>query len=328
LSQNGIPHEVLNAKNHEREGAIIAQAGRSKAVTVATNRAGRGVDIVLGGNPSNPQEAEKIKSLGGLCVLGTERHEARRIDNQLRGRSGRQGDPGSSQFFLSLEDDLLKIFGGDRIKNLMQTFKLPDDVPIESGLVSKAVNQAQTKVEGFNFDIRRHLLDFDDVLNKQRSFIYGQRQKILKAIEKGDFKSLFKEITGKDLSEEEKTKLNHDLETFLGQQLLRILDLLWMENLENLESLREAVWLRAYGQHEPIVEYRQESYRLFKNFQANFQNLVSGITSQILANPPQKIGLPAEAPRSGAKVGRNDPCWCGAKKADGTPIKYKKCHGK
>jgi preprotein translocase subunit SecA len=328
LSQNGIPHEVLNAKNHEREGAIIAQAGRSKAVTVATNRAGRGVDIVLGGNPSNPQEAEKIKSLGGLCVLGTERHEARRIDNQLRGRSGRQGDPGASQFFLSLEDDLLRIFGGDRIRNLMQIFKLPDDVPIESGLFSKAVNQAQTKVEGFNFDIRRHLLDFDDVLNKQRSFIYGQRQKILKAIEKGDFKSLFKEITGKDLSEEEKTKLNHDLETFLGQQLLRILDLLWMENLENLESLREAVWLRAYGQHEPIVEYRQESYRLFKNFQANFQNLVSGITSQILANPPQKIGLPAEAPRSGAKVGRNDPCWCGAKKADGTPIKYKKCHGK
>jgi len=323
LSRSGIPHEVLNAKNNEREGAIIAQAGKLKAVTVATNRAGRGVDIVLGGNPANPQEAERVINLGGLCIIGTERHEARRIDNQLRGRAGRQGDPGSSRFFLSLEDDLLRIFGGDKIKSLMEGFKLPDDIPIESGLVSNVVNQAQAKIEGFNFDIRRHLLDFDDVLNKQRSFIYGQRQKILIAIEKGDFQSLFKEITGKDLTDEEKTKLNHELETFLGQQILRIMDLLWMENLENLESLREAVSLRAYGQHEPIVEYRQESYRLFKGFQTNFQNLVSEITSQILANPvvitPSAPTQTAEPPR---KIGRNDPCWCGSGK------KYKKCHGK
>ncbi len=323
LSQNGIPHEVLNAKNNEREGAIIAQAGKLKAVTVATNRAGRGVDIVLGGNPADPHEAEKVRNLGGLCIIGTERHEARRIDNQLRGRAGRQGDPGSSQFFLSLEDDLLRIFGGDKIKSLMEGFKLPEDIPIESGLVSNVVNQAQAKIEGINFDIRRHLLDFDDILNKQRAFIYGQRQKILIAIEKGDFQSLFKEITGKDLTDEEKTKLNPELETFLGQQILRIMDLLWMENLENLESLREAVSLRAYGQHEPIVEYRQESYRLFKGFQTNFQNLVSEITSQILANPivitPSAPTQTAEPPR---KIGRNDPCWCGSGK------KYKKCHGK
>jgi len=325
LFQNGIPHEVLNAKNHEREGAIIAQAGKSGAITVATNRAGRGVDIILGGNPANSEEAEKIKNLGGLFIIGTERHEARRIDNQLRGRAGRQGDPGSSQFFLSLEDDLLRIFGGDRIKNLMQAFKLPDDVPIESGLVSKAVNQAQTKIEGLNFDIRRHLLDFDDILNKQRAFIYGQRQKILKTIEEGNFQLLFREITNKDLSPEEKTKLTPELENYLGQQMLRIIDLLWMENLESLEALRETVSLRAYGQHEPLVEYRQESYRLFKNFQANFRNLVSGTTSQILANPAnisinQRTNQSESA--SNKKIGRNDPCWCGSGK------KYKRCHGK
>src|SRR3989338_4670256 len=341
LSRNGIPHEVLNAKNNEREGAIIAQAGKFKAVTVATNRAGRGVDIVLGGNPANPQEAEKIKNLGGLCVIGTERHEARRIDNQLRGRTGRQGDPGSSRFFLSLEDDLLRIFGGDRIKNLMQTFKVPDDVPIESGLVSRAVNQAQTKIEGFNFDIRRNLLDFDDILNKQRIFIYGQRQKILTAIDgliplatgKSDFRSLLKEITAQELSDEEKTKLNPELEIFLGQQILRIMDLLWMENLENLESLRETVNLRAYGQHEPLVEYRQESYRLFKEFQANFRNLASETISKILANPitispERKIGSPASANAlTDKKLNRNDPCWCGAKHLDGRSVKYKHCHG-
>ena len=342
LSRNGIPHEVLNAKNNEREGAIIAQAGKFKAVTVATNRAGRGVDIVLGGNPANHQEAEKIKNLGGLCVIGTERHEARRIDNQLRGRTGRQGDPGSSRFFLSLEDDLLRIFGGDRIKNLMRTFKVPDDVPIESGLVSRAVNQAQTKIEGFNFDIRRHLLDFDDILNKQRIFIYGQRQKILTAIDgliplatgKSDFRSLLKEITAQELSDEEKTKLNPELEIFLGQQILRIMDLLWMENLENLESLRETVNLRAYGQHEPLVEYRQESYRLFKEFQANFRNLASETISKILANPitispEQKIDSSASANAiTDKKLNRNDPCWCGAKHLDGRSVKYKHCHGK
>lgn len=323
LFQNGIPHEVLNAKNHEREGIIIAQAGKLGAVTVATNRAGRGVDIVLGGNPANPQEAEKIKNLGGLFVLGTERHEARRIDNQLRGRTGRQGDPGASQFFLSLEDDLLKNLGGNRIKNLMETFKLPDDVPIESGLVSKAVNQAQTKVEGQNFDIRRTLLDFDDVFNKQRVFIYGQRQKILKEIEEGNFQGLFKEITNKELSPEQKTKLTRELEAFLGQQILRIIDLLWMGNLENLEALREAVNLRAYGQHEPLVEYRQESYRLFKTLQADFQNLVSEMTSQILANPVMiKPSAPVQFAEPSKKIGRNEPCWCGSGK------KFKKCHGK
>jgi len=163
LKQASIPYEVLNAKNHEREGAIIAQAGKLGAVTVATNMAGRGVDIILGGNPPELVEGQKVKELGGLHVIGTERHEARRIDNQLRGRGGRQGDPGSTQFFLSLEDDLLRIFGGEKIKSLMETFNLPEDQPIESSLVSRAVNEAQKKVEGFNFDLRKHLLEYDDV---------------------------------------------------------------------------------------------------------------------------------------------------------------------
>ena len=180
LSQAGIRHEVLNAKNNEREGAIIAQAGRPGAVTVATNMAGRGVDILLGGNPPDPAEGETVRALGGLHVIGTDRHEARRIDNQLRGRSGRQGDPGSTQFFLSLDDDLLRIFGGERIKGIMERFDLPENEPIEFGMVTKAVAQAQEKVEGANFDMRKHLLEYDDVLNQQRKFIYEQRNAILK----------------------------------------------------------------------------------------------------------------------------------------------------
>jgi preprotein translocase subunit SecA len=179
LKKAGVRHEVLNAKNHEREAHIIAQAGRFGAVTLATNIAGRGVDIILGGNPPDQGEAEQVKAAGGLHVLGTERHEARRIDNQLRGRSGRQGDPGSSQFFLSLEDDLMRLFGGDRVKRLMDTLGVSEDQPIEHNLVSKTIESAQHKIEGLNFDLRKHVLEFDDVLNKQRSIIYGRRRKIL-----------------------------------------------------------------------------------------------------------------------------------------------------
>jgi preprotein translocase subunit SecA len=179
LSEAGVAHEILNAKNHEREGNIIAQAGRAGAVTLATNMAGRGVDIVLGGNPPDPEEAERVKEVGGLFVLGTERHESRRIDNQLRGRSGRQGDPGTTQFFLSTEDDLMRIFGSDRVKNMMETLRVPDDMPIEHKILSKSVEQAQKRVEGHNFDIRKHLLEYDDVLNKHRTAVYGRRRKIL-----------------------------------------------------------------------------------------------------------------------------------------------------
>ncbi len=181
LKRTGVKHEILNAKNHEREAHIIAQAGRLGAVTLATNIAGRGVDILLGGNPPHPEEAEKVRAAGGLHILGTERHEARRIDNQLRGRSGRQGDPGSSQFFISVEDDLMRIFGGERVKRMMDTLGVPDDQPIENSLVSKSIESAQKKIEGFNFDTRKHVLDFDDVLNKQRETIYGRRKKILRS---------------------------------------------------------------------------------------------------------------------------------------------------
>jgi len=307
LNQEGVRHEILNAKNNEREGAIIAQAGRINAVTIATNMAGRGVDIILGGNPPNIVESEKVKDLGGLHVIGTERHDARRIDNQLRGRSGRQGDQGSSQFYLSLEDDLMRIFGGDRIKNLMETLDVPEDMPIESGLISKAVSQAQSRVEGFNFDARKHILEYDDVLNKQRLAIYEKRQKLL--------------------------------EGNTAPQVLSMLDLIWMNHLENMEALRESVRLRAYGQHEPLVEYRREGSLMFKQLLADFEKWMeenkerlAQVAEQRHAPKPiqmesrhpgdlqinGKVGLPAGA---SAKVGRNDPCPCGSGK------KYKRCHG-
>lgn len=179
LERNGIPHQILNAKFHEKEAHIISQAGRLGAVTVATNMAGRGVDIKLGGDPVDPDEEQKVKDLGGLLIIGTERHESRRIDNQLRGRGGRQGDPGVSQFYVSLDDDLMRIFGGSRIKNVMERLKVPEDMPIENGLISRSLEAAQKKVEGFHFDTRKHLVEYDDVLNKHRDTIYKKRREIL-----------------------------------------------------------------------------------------------------------------------------------------------------
>ena len=179
LQREGIAHKILNAKNHEEEGAIIAQAGRFGAVTVATNMAGRGVDIILGGNPPSADEASRVREVGGLLVVGTERHEARRIDDQLRGRSGRQGDPGESHFFVSMEDDLMRIFASEKVKNLMGRFGIPEDEPIENKMVSGAIESAQGKIEGFNFDTRKHVLEYDDVMNKQRAAIYSRRKKLL-----------------------------------------------------------------------------------------------------------------------------------------------------
>ena len=301
LKQSGINHEVLNARNHEREGAIIAQAGKPGAVTVATNMAGRGVDIVLGGNPGTPEEAQKVREVGGLYVIGTDKHEARRIDNQLRGRSGRQGDPGSTQFFLSLEDDLLRIFGGERIKSLMESFNLPEDQPIESGLVPKAVNEAQKKVEGFYFDSRKHLLEYDDVLNKQRTAVYKKRQELL--------------------------------ENKFPPAVLSTLDVLWMNLLENMEALRESVGMRAYGQHEPLVEYRRDSYQMYKNMIDGFEKWLEENKEKIqqITNNQQQttgndevkvVGRESSVVGQYKNVGRNDPCPCGSGK------KFKKCHGK
>ncbi len=197
LTQAGVPHELLNAKNHEREAQIISQAGRLGAVTLATNIAGRGVDIILGGNPPDLAEQEEVRKLGGLAVIGTERHESRRIDNQLRGRSGRQGDPGSSQFFLSLEDDLMRLFGGERIGKMMQTLGIPDDQPIEASLINKSIQSAQAKIEGLNFDTRKHVLEYDDVMNKQRGVVYKKRREILNGQELSEqiLKAIEEEIT-------------------------------------------------------------------------------------------------------------------------------------
>ena len=289
LSKAGVKHEMLNAKKHEQEGKIIAQAGRLGAITVATNMAGRGVDIVLGGNPFDTEKAKRVIEAGGLHVVATERHEARRIDNQLRGRSGRQGDPGSSQFYLSLEDDILRIFGGDRVKNIMESLKVPEDMPISAKMISKSVGQAQSKIEGMNFDARKHLLDYDDVLNKQRQSIYRRRQELLEAK--------------------------------AHPQILGVLDMFWMNHLENIEALMDAVRIRAYGQHDPLVEFRREGHILYQQLIADFEEWIKENADK-LDELVEVAPLPNKPlPDNNKKVGRNDPCPCDSGK------KYKKCHG-
>lgn len=385
LSQQNIPHEILNAKNNEREGSIIAQAGRLEGITVATNMAGRGVDIILGGNPPKPEEAKRIRELGGLHVIGTERHEARRIDNQLRGRAGRQGDPGSSRFFLSLEDDLVRIFGGDQVKRMMERFHLPDDMPIEVGMVSKAVASAQAKVEGANFDMRKHLLEYDDILNKQRSNVYKKRQEILGDLKKEDFanfiydsvndflikiwnspepehdheetpdhqhlskeeriKKVFEEsgVVNKDHAYPEsgelqdlqglltKRSLEASLDSMAKNKLLSILDMLWMTHLENLEALNESIGLRAYGQRDPLVEFKQESRNLFQGFWDTFNSFVFGNIFRTAASNQQqatssKSSMSHVSNQPVSNVGRNDPCPCGAiNPATNHVYKFKKC---
>ena len=355
LKKEGIPHQVLNAKHHEREAEIIAQAGRKGSVTIATNMAGRGVDIVLGGNPPDKREAEEVKKLGGLFVLGTERHEARRIDDQLRGRSGRQGDPGESQFFVSLEDDLMRIFGSDRIKNLMGTFGIPEDQPIENKMVSRALESAQAKIEGMNFDARKYILEYDDVMNRQRDTIYSRRKQILF----GD--NEFIEKTVRDMLDENQQKLFSQKKEEIGAEkymqilkrlLLQTIDMFWIDHLEVMEYMRSSVGLRAYGQQDPLVEYKNEALRLFKELEAAIRANISQLAlrveaaPRITAYPTQEIhksarmlgvnssssSAPANLPKSfmktGNKVGRNDPCPCGALKPNGEPVKYKHCHGK
>jgi len=400
LERKGIPHQVLNAKHHEKEAKIIAQAGRFKAVTVATNMAGRGVDIVLGGAKEGREEEDwqeehkKVVKLGGLHVIGTERHESRRIDNQLRGRAGRQGDPGSSRFFVSLEDDLMRIFGGEQISRLMDTLKIPEDQPIEHRMVSKAIEQAQIRVEGFNFDLRKRVVEYDDVMNKQREIIYGKRKQILEKAESGDWleKEIleiltrevefianlpteeivpkFLEILPLDETSAERLKsqisslatlqeitdlLNKLVnEAFalrkkqLGEEVFRQLgkfiylqaiDRLWIDHLYAMDSLREGIGLRGYGQVDPLVEYKKEAY-------ASFEKLIGAIEGeiarrifrvQVAPSPPvsrqiqtnidtqDQIGLRSQqvvkpVVSGKKKIGRNDPCWCGSGK------KWKKCH--
>jgi preprotein translocase subunit SecA len=349
LRRRGVPHQVLNAKNHIKEAQIIAQAGKKGAVTVATNMAGRGVDIILGGeSPKHPdgrpllgtpewkaweKNHKDVLDVGGLYVIGTERHESRRIDNQLRGRAGRQGDPGTSRFYVALDDEIMRLFGGDRIAGLMTRFNMPEDVPLEHALVSRAIENAQVKVEGFNFDIRKHLVDYDDVLNKQREIIYKLRREILEKSTGADSDSkeqIYKRVDqsivtlvqmvsagsnafenfetqndqiveaysaiipfdeasrkqlGKQLEQhhtpEEKidflTKIAHDVyetkEKQMGAELSRqiekfvilgSIDRLWMDHLDAIDDLRQGIGLRGYAQKDPLVEYKNEAFKMFE----------------------------------------------------------------
>ena len=334
LSREGITHKVLNAKHHEEEGEIIAQAGRKGAVTIATNMAGRGVDIYLGGKPSTSEENEEVKKLGGLHVIGTERHEARRIDNQLRGRAGRQGDPGTTQFFVSLDDDVIRIFGGDRIKGLMDRFNIPEDTPIENGMISKSIESAQGKIEGFNFDSRKHVLEYDDVLNKQRETIYTKRIDILEKSEKGELKEFVLPLlenygfTIEDYEKKEKEVGNDNMRQIEKIAALRVIDNLWIEHLENMDSLKDSVRLRAYGQRDPLVEYKKEGYKMFKELLENYEKLIiesiMRATVRVENTPNQMQAVSENRGNSSSKneIGRNDPCPCGSGK------KYKHCCGK
>ena len=425
LGDLGIEHTVLNAKHHEKEAEIVAKAGQKGAVTIATNMAGRGTDIKLGAG---------VKELGGLVILGTERHEARRIDNQLRGRAGRQGDPGESQFFVSMEDELMRLFGGDRLKGMMKRLNVPEDVPLENGMVSKSIESAQKRVEGRNFDTRRHVVQYDDVMSKHREIMYKRRQKLLEKIANipardasrgsGDDAALRNEVVG--LMKKEVTMLADDHmnendqemwnvqafreglkalhpelehavnlddvqrltpedvkmraeETILkfyekkrenfGVELsdraeqiivLHSIDTHWMDHIDQMAHLREQVAFSGYAQRDPLIEYKDQGFRLFDRLiatidsttvrallQADFrqfaapvveeepENLqtneseIEGQLSETAANAkdlgePSLVQKSAPKPAAGGdmnKVGRNDPCPCGSGK------KYKKCHG-
>ena len=430
LSREGIAHGLLNAKNHEKEAETIAQAGKPGTITLATNMAGRGVDIILGGNPSTPEDREKVKQAGGLLVMGTERHESRRIDNQLRGRSGRQGDPGTSQFYVSVDDDLMRIFAGERMKNMMQTLRVPEDMPIENRIVSKSIESAQRKVEGNNFDIRKHLIDYDDILNKHREVVYNKRREILSldydvragkadqyALKKKIFEYIEKEIEQVvlfhtqgdevktwdieevfevagtifsvppdlrkkledfevgarakiylvtvrtniikylvDLADKEFEKTSERINDEKMMQditrgiMLRAFDNLWIEHLDAIDHLRTGIGLRGYGQRDPLVEYKHETYKMFNELLTLIQKQIVysifkvGASLKLAPSIMQKAGMrfhgaqksstdqggrttTTTAPRPGGqakkedKVGRNDPCPCGSGK------KYKKCCG-
>lgn len=286
LTREGIPHTVLNAKMHEQEGEVIAQAGKKGAVTVATNMAGRGVDIKLGGAQATQEEYEEVKKLGGLFVLGTERHEARRIDDQLRGRSGRQGDPGETQFFVSLEDSLMRVFASDTVKRMMGRFGIPEDVPIENSLINRSLESAQKKIEGLNFDVRKHVLEFDDVMNTQRVSVYGNRRALVLGTFE-DVRSKLFEIIGEN---DETRALVAEKETTLGSEaffeavrrlILQTMDMLWIDHLEVMEYARNSVNLRAYGQRDPLVEYQKEGMRAFRAMEGAIRATVLQMLPQI-----------------------------------------------
>ena len=322
FKQEGIPHEILNAKNHEREGEIIAQAGKKAAVTIATNMAGRGVDIKLGGNPGGEAEYEAVKNLGGLFVLGTERHEARRIDNQLRGRSGRQGDPGETQFFVSLEDSLMRVFASDVIKRVMGTFKIPEDEPIFNGMITRALEKAQTRIEELNFDARKHVLSYDDVLNIQRQSIYARRRALLTHGDTAIDTELARLAEGDEafaaVINAKKPELDGSFYPLARRFLLQTVDSLWVEHLEAMEYLRSSVNLRAYGQRDPLVEYKKEGLKLFQGMEETYAlhvvQTLPGALSGDRSAPQESAAVrtaahaitAAGAPSGKKEYGRND----------------------
>ncbi len=273
LRGEGVPHEVLNAKNHEREGEIIAQAGEKGRVTVATNLAGRGVDIKLGGALATAEERAEVLGVGGLAVIGTERHDARRIDNQLRGRSGRQGDPGETRFYVSLDDKLMRVFAAETLKKVMGRFGIPEDEPIESGMITKSLETAQSRIEGFNFDARKQVLAYDDVMNTQRLAIYARRRVALTGAD-ADVEGAARALVDGDASalaafEAKRAELGESFVPQMRLLFLQVIDMFWLEHLEAMDYLRRAVSLRAYGQRDPLIEYRREGLQRFRQLEAS-----------------------------------------------------------
>lgn len=285
LKREGIPHNVLNAKKHEQEGELIAQAGKKGSVVIATNIAGRGVDIILGGNPSTPEQQQEIKDLGGLYVIGTERHEARRIDDQLRGRAGRQGDLGETQFYVSFEDDLMRIFGSERMKSMLVRMGVPEDMPIQNSIVTSSIESAQKKIEGFHFDSRKQTLEYDNVLAYQRNVVYDRRRQLLTA-DQGHIMSTYYSIqTEEDLNVLAEEKIAQFGEAPFWDTVRRIMlfsyDSFWVEHIDTMEYIRQSVGLRGYGQREPLVEYRREGLSLFKEMQEKASRQIVSLVKSI-----------------------------------------------
>ncbi len=269
-----VPHEVLNAKNHEREGEIIAEAGKEGRVTVATNLAGRGVDIKLGGARATDETRARVLAKGGLMVIGTERHDARRIDNQLRGRSGRQGDPGETRFYVSLGDKLMRVFAAETLKKVMGRFGIPEDEPIESAMITRSLETAQGRIEGFNFDSRKQVLAYDDVMNTQRLAMYARRRAALRGSDV-EVEALIRGLVGGGemaaVFEDKKTEFGAAFIPHLRRLLLQVTDTFWLEHLETMDYLRRSVSLRAYGQRDPLIEYRREGLIRFRQLEENIK---------------------------------------------------------
>ena len=301
LQKRNITHEILNAKNHEREALIIAQAGREGAVTISTNMAGRGVDIILGGDPPDVEMQKRVIESGGLFVVGTERHESRRIDNQLRGRSGRQGDPGESKFFVSLQDDLMRIFGGESVSRIMDRFGLDENVPLEAGIVSRSIENAQKRVEGFNFDRRKRLVEMDDIMNTHREVIYKLRRRILELGEGiEDYKDwlIQKFSESSSLTREMWEQKEKEFGKEMWYQIVSgfgcpVIDYLWMEHLVDMDQIREGIGLRGYAQRDPMVEYKREGHERFEILVSKVYSMVGDRLASISKDsvPKQERGL-------------------------------------